>query len=76
MEGYPSSAKSFSHSGFSEDGELYRGVREITPLARTLPARWPGTPTHLFFGIAVAAAVPRYRASNVRSMLSKNSFAR
>jgi hypothetical protein len=25
MEGYPSSAKSFSHSSFSEVGELYRG---------------------------------------------------
>jgi hypothetical protein len=44
MEGYPSSAKSFSHSSFSEVGELYRGVREITPLARTLPARWPWHP--------------------------------
>ena len=45
MEGYPSSAKSFSHSSFSEVGELYGGVREIAPLAPTLPARC--TATHL-----------------------------
>jgi hypothetical protein len=61
MEGYPSSAKSFSHSSFSEVGELYGGVREIAPLAPTLPARCTG--------LAVAAAVHLSPACGAGKML-------